>query len=131
MVFLAPVCSLVVEQTDCQIQNKGGAGAVIQTKTLEHSLCVICMTRLYATGYYNRERGKHSPDYVRADCVRSGIYAALSNPLWIAQIRAMGLIQLAFVTLFIVSTALMLQWLSCSDLICPDGLEGTWVPTLA
>ena len=24
MVFLAPVCSLVVEQTDCQIQNKGG-----------------------------------------------------------------------------------------------------------
>jgi len=23
MVFLAPVCSLVVEQTDCQIQNKG------------------------------------------------------------------------------------------------------------
>jgi hypothetical protein len=23
MVFLAPVCSIVVEQTDCQIQNKG------------------------------------------------------------------------------------------------------------
>jgi hypothetical protein len=115
MVFLAPVCSLVVEQTDCQIQNKGGAGAVIQTKTLEHSLYVICMTRLYATGYYNRERGKHSPDYVRADCVRSGIHAALSDPLRIAQIRAIVLIQLAFATLFIVSTALMLQRLSSSD----------------
>ena len=59
------------------------------------------MTRLYATGYYNRERGKDSPDYVRADCVRSGIHAALSDLLRIAQIRAGGLIQLAFATLFI------------------------------